>query len=153
MYRTAGLTVLVLLMAVLFPVHAICGPETGNPECCPCPEGKKAPPPNMKDAPEEITLEKMGEFYEAVEFAHSDHTDYAEEGCAECHHHQPAGEPNKSCGFCHKRELFPSADKMNIPGLKGAYHRQCVGCHVSYGSGPTECTDCHELKTPEPAGE
>ena len=42
-------------------------------------------------------------------------------------------------------------DKLNIPGLNGAYHRQCVGCHVEYESDIIGCTDCHELRDQEAA--
>jgi hypothetical protein len=35
----------------------------------------------------------------------------------------------------------------DTPGLKAAYHWNCVNCHEDMG-GPTECQDCH-ARTPE----
>jgi len=150
MYRTAGLILLVLSMAVLFPAHLVQAEAVANPDCCPCPEpAGGAGPPNAADAPVEITLESIAGVYGPVEFTHEEHTDYAEDGCVTCHHHQAAGEKIKPCVACHKRELFPGdPERLNVPGLQGAYHRQCVGCHVDAGSGPTECADCHQIEVP-----
>ena len=39
----------------------------------------------------------------------------------------------------------------NKPGLMGAYHLQCMGCHKEMGmEKPVSCTDCHKEKTHEP---
>jgi hypothetical protein len=156
MNRTAGL--IALVVAVLLAAPALAAAGGRNPECCPCPAAGsdgagEVSSRNMKDAPDTITLEKMGEFYGPVEFTHSDHADYAEDGCTQCHHHQSPAEKFKPCGTCHDRKPFQTGDKLNTPGLKGAFHRQCLGCHVEGGSGPTECADCHELKEPEDGGE
>ncbi len=156
MSRTAGLIVL-FLAVLLLTVRVNGAPSDENTECCPCPgsgqkTGESAPSPDMEEAPETMELDMKGEIYGPVEFTHLEHTDYADDGCTQCHHHQSPAGPFKSCGDCHKRKPFQGADKLNIPGLKGAYHRQCVGCHVDYGSGPTECVECHEEKAPEPSG-
>jgi hypothetical protein len=42
----------------------------------------------------------------------------------------------------------PFQDNLNIPGIKGAYHRQCLGCHREW-SHTTKCATCHELKKEE----
>ena len=109
---------------------------------CPCPEAQAEEP---DDIPEEIIIKKLVEIYDPVSFTHQDHADLADEGCTQCHHHAPPGE-YKACDSCHKRTLFQEKDKLNLPGLKGAYHRQCVGCHVDWDSGPIGCTECHEIR-------
>jgi hypothetical protein len=149
MNRTAGL--IVFAVAVLLSAAAFAAPVDGNPECCPCPAaggegGGEVSSENLENAPDTVVLDEMAEFYGPVEFTHSDHSDYAEEGCTECHHHQSPAERFKPCGACHDRKPFQGAEKMNTPGLQGAFHRQCLDCHVEAGSGPTECADCHELR-------
>jgi len=152
MSRVAGLIVLVMA-AVLTTVPANgAEPAKRGEECCPCPGADQAAASevlaaNMEKAPETVKLDTKGEFYGPVEYSHLEHTDYADQGCVQCHHHQPPAEPFKKCGACHQSEPFQAPDKLNVPGIKGAFHRQCVGCHVEYGSGPTECTECHEPRS------
>lgn len=151
MSRTAAMIVL-FVAALLTAPPANGAPPAGQDGCCPCPsadEGaaSEALAANMEHAPETVELDMNGEFYGPMEFTHLEHTDYADEGCTQCHHHQPPLERFKKCGACHESKPFQGPDKLNVPGLKGAYHRQCVGCHVDYGSGPTECTECHEPKS------
>jgi len=90
--------------------------------------------------------------------------------CVQCHHHTTGGEvtdPNclrchaksgeantVSCQECHSSDRFskedlskrdnPSLYHIDKPGLKGAYHLNCVGCHQQTG-GPTGCQDCHTM--------
>jgi hypothetical protein len=92
--------------------------------------------------PETIILKKIMNKYEPVSFSHEMHTGVAE-NCAQCHH-TPPGE-NLACSECHGAPFDPT--DLNKPGLKGAYHRQCIGCHKDVGSGPTGCTDCHAKKS------
>jgi len=112
------------------------------------PAGKPAVGP-----PETMTLGSIKNLYEAVEFTHKAHLGYAG-NCAECHHHSPAGETPK-CSDCHSAAKIAD-DTSATPGLKGAYHRQCMDCHKKMGSGPMGCTDCHakrkvETKDSKPA--
>jgi hypothetical protein len=60
--------------------------------------------------------------------------------CAGCHHRTPLGQKPPRCQSCH-----PSAAgaRKDIPALKAAYHRQCVGCHQKMGLKAVGCTDCH----------
>jgi len=60
--------------------------------------------------------------------------------CAGCHHHSPAGERPPRCAACHGPTAAATMDK---PGLKVAYHRQCIGCHQRMGIDKQGCTDCH----------
>jgi hypothetical protein len=78
--------------------------------------------------------------------------------CQGCHHHGAVGRNPALCENCHgepfrKSELF-------VPGLKGAYHRQCLGCHLSMGlQAVSNCTVCHgdidliDETTSRPSGE
>jgi hypothetical protein len=112
-------------------------------------DAKKAPPPNPADfAPESATIGGIKKLYGPVEFTHKAHVGYAGD-CAACHHHSPAGEYHP-CGKCHSASEVKTAQDR-LPGLKAAYHRQCMDCHKAAGSGPMGCTDCHEkVKQPAP---
>jgi hypothetical protein len=66
--------------------------------------------------------------------------------CAGCHHHSPVGERPPRCSACHGRAAATTLDK---PGLKVAYHRQCVGCHIAMNIEKQGCTDCHASKEVE----
>ncbi len=120
------------------------------------------------DAPETINIDVMSKFYGPVTFDHAMHVDYA--SCEECHHHttgEIVADPNcarchthhdaktvVSCSKCHVADRFnqeyiskledPELYHLDKPGLKGAYHLNCVSCHVTT-SGPTGCVDCHAL--------
>lgn len=63
--------------------------------------------------------------------------------CAGCHHHGSVGRKPALCENCH-REPFNTSDLFR-PGLNGAYHRQCLGCHVSMGlQDASKCNVCHQ---------
>jgi len=119
----------------------------------------------VEDAPESVTIDYLQELYEPVEFNHLMHTDMLD--CNACHHHttgesaadesclrchaDPEPADDVSCSGCHEKTqsgIMPTSDGINNvyhidkPGLKGALHLQCVGCHKSE-DGPTECLDCH----------
>lgn len=120
------------------------------------------------DAPETVELDTLSNLYEPVTFDHAMHTEAAE--CVECHHHTTGQQPvnpnclrchassgesdSISCGECHSAERFlpkdleersqPDVYHIDKPGLKGAYHLNCVGCHQEMG-GPTGCQDCHAM--------
>lgn len=94
--------------------------------------------------PETVTIDSLLDKYEPVAFSHQFHTE-AVDDCARCHH-TPPGE-TLACSDCHGAPFDP--EDLSKPGLKGAYHRQCLGCHRDADSGPTGCTDCH-AKRPIP---
>jgi hypothetical protein len=63
--------------------------------------------------------------------------------CQGCHHHGSIGRRPALCENCHG-EPFKENDLFK-PGLYGAYHRQCVGCHVSMKlQNESDCTYCHK---------
>ena len=123
------------------------------------------------DAPAHVTIDYLQKLYEAVEFDHQMHTEVST--CNTCHHHTTGDGPNnENCGKCHTNSAAsddvscsgchqikdtapsPLADhgKNNLyhidkPGIKGALHLQCLGCHEKEG-GPVGCQDCHAF-TPE----
>lgn len=92
-----------------------------------------------------IVLKELINIYEPVEFEHKKHATMAlmGTGCSECHHFSPAGENPPSCKNCHDSKV--DAEHIQKPGLKGAYHRQCMKCHTSW-AGNENCAICHPLK-------
>ncbi len=66
--------------------------------------------------------------------------------CAGCHHNSPATLTPPKCASCHGKSTDIATGK---PGLKGAYHGQCITCHQKMEVKsvlPTDCNKCHEKK-------
>ncbi len=123
---------------------------------------------SAEDAPESVEIDTLAELYGPVSFDHAMHTDVAQ--CSDCHHHTTGTDPTDppcvkchygreegetvSCTDCHAAEPFiqenlkklenPEIFHIDKPGLKGAYHINCLGCHQEVG-GPTGCQDCHQM--------
>lgn len=125
------------------------------------------------DMPEQVSLDSMVELFESAEFDHTMHTELGED-CSVCHHHTTGtGNADErcvschgnspevatvACRDCHVSDPF-SAEQINQvsmeiyqfhidrPGLKAAYHWNCLGCHEAM-DGPTDCQDCH-ARTPK----
>lgn len=125
------------------------------------------------DMPDQVTIDSMVEMFEGVEFDHTMHTELGED-CSVCHHHTTGtGNADERCVGCHGSSeavsvvgcsdchvVAPfSAEQINHesleiyqfhidrPGLKAAYHWNCLGCHEAM-DGPTDCQDCH-ARTPK----
>jgi len=96
------------------------------------------------DTPDQITIDILSDLYVPVVFSHKLHAKMADMsgGCRLCHHHNPSG-PILKCEQCHSQSAKRS--DLSKPALKGAYHRQCLGCHREW-SHSTECAACHTLK-------
>jgi len=121
------------------------------------------------DLPDVVILDKLVNLYESAEFDHEYHTEITDD-CTICHHHtvgMPATDEN--CSRCHNTEIVPEkiacsnchsvepfsarylSEKeaennvyhIDKPGLKAAYHLNCLNCHFEM-EGPTGCEDCHE---------
>jgi len=120
--------------------------------------------------PDTVVLETLAQYYDPVEFDHVMHVDMlGEDSCATCHHHS-VGTPlvdenckrcheyggeteSANCEDCHPAQRF-SADYLaeieadihlyheDKPGLKGAFHQKCLGCHKEMDA-PVGCQDCH----------
>ncbi len=66
--------------------------------------------------------------------------------CMGCHHNSPKTLAPPKCASCHSKNS-DGADGM--PGLKGAYHGQCISCHQNMKVESvlaTDCVKCHEAK-------
>ncbi len=66
--------------------------------------------------------------------------------CMGCHHNSPATLTPPKCASCHGKTPEIATEK---PGLKGAYHGQCITCHQKMevkAVVPTDCNKCHEKK-------
>jgi hypothetical protein len=61
--------------------------------------------------------------------------------CTGCHHQTAMGERPPPCSSCHSKA---SAATEDMPGLRAAYHRQCLECHKQMGIEKQGCTDCHK---------
>lgn len=118
----------------------------------------------MDDPPATVVLDTLQELYEPVEFDHEMHMEGYD--CETCHHHTTGnGTEHPVCGRCHANTLsseevgcikchgatthsveedIPTIYHIDKPGLKGALHLQCIGCHRQEG-GTIGCRGCHEL--------
>lgn len=114
------------------------------------------------DIPEKVVIKHLSKQYEPVEFPHrrivhalvNNIKDsrlagyfHSQEGtiCMGCHHNSPASEKPPQCGSCHGKAF--DKDNPLKPGIIGAYHQQCMGCHQEMGiQKPVGCTDCHKEK-------
>lgn len=68
--------------------------------------------------------------------------------CQGCHHNSPVSKTPPKCQSCHGKP-FETA-KGDRPGLKAAYHQQCMGCHTAMKlekPKATACKDCHAERT------
>jgi len=106
-------------------------------------------PSRVEDGPDIVILDQLVELYLPVPFDHKGHARMAEmtHGCATCHHFTPPGTPHPACRTCHD----PKSAGTDIakPGLKGAYHRQCLNCHKEW-TDEKDCVKCHAPKTGTP---
>ncbi len=93
-----------------------------------------------------IVLRNLSLHYGPVSFDHGLHVRMSNfrDGCAACHHDiaeaNSNGETVQACRSCHAPT--PGASSASMPGLKGAYHRQCLSCHRDW-SHENACSFCH----------
>ncbi|MCC7292163.1 MAG: cytochrome c3 family protein [Phycisphaerales bacterium] len=95
--------------------------------------------------PDIVMLADLQDLYEPVPFDHKVHAEMAEmsSGCAACHHYTADSLRHPACRSCHS--AAGSNDDHAMPGLRGAYHRQCLGCHRQWGD-ESACGACHAAK-------
>ena len=117
----------------------------------------------LPDIPEKLTLKTLASQYEPVEFPHRKivqtlfnnitdnklaeyfHTSQLTL-CQGCHHNSPEAVKPPKCQSCHNKPFIEGKD---TPGLLGAYHQQCMGCHQAmHIEKPMGCTECHKEKQP-----
>jgi len=114
------------------------------------------------DIPEKVVIKHLSKKYEPVDFPHRKIVNaivnkikdnklamyfHSEEGslCKGCHHNSPVSKKPPQCGSCHGK-VFDENNPLK-PGITGAYHQQCMGCHQEMGiEKPVGCTDCHKEK-------
>ena len=129
--------------------HTCAQPSTENPCLHPCPRPHDTAARTLAEQPQGIILLDMlsdtkdeKDHFGPVPFDHSGHADWAEiaGGCTVCHHNTPESNAHPACNSCH--EIAYKHEDLSKPGLKGAYHRQCMGCHREW-SHDTKCGVCH----------
>jgi hypothetical protein len=117
------------------------------------------PSVSLEDVAETVTIDAMVDQYKASQLPHRKMYLALQKGAAEselaahfhsgdltlcqgCHHNSPADLKPPKCASCHNQ---PDADTNPLmPGLRGAYHQQCIGCHQAMNIEKVGCTDCHE---------
>lgn len=127
--------------------HICFTPSKRDPCLRPCPRfPEKVGTHSPEEGPEVVILNQLEDLFEPVIFAHKLHAEMAEmgQGCVVCHHYTPPGHL-PPCRECHGGPLNP--EDLRQPGLKGAYHRQCMSCHREW-SHSTACDVCHVKKSP-----
>jgi len=119
--------------------HLSAAPTRDKPELVPCPRHA------VSTGPAVVLLDQLSDQYVPVVFAHQLHAEMTEMtgGCVLCHHHNPNGVA-LPCRECHGSNSTPLT--LEHPGLRGAYHRQCLNCHREW-SHKTDCAVCHAKKT------
>jgi len=94
------------------------------------------------EGPEIVVIDQLAGLYGSVTFAHRLHAEMSNMtgGCTNCHHYSENTGKIPACGECHDAET----NQVNLrqPSLKGAYHRQCINCHLDW-SGENACGFCH----------
>jgi hypothetical protein len=95
------------------------------------------------DGPKIVIIDQLANLYEPVPFSHELHAQMSDMigGCGNCHHYSEQGGKIPPCRECHDPSKGPVDLKM--PSLKGAYHRQCMNCHLDW-SHENACSFCHE---------
>jgi hypothetical protein len=123
--------------------HTSVSPITGAANLLDCSrmDGKEIPDYTAIQAPDVFILDQLSDIYEPVVFPHKLHASMTEmgQGCEVCHHNNP---PDRipPCRECHGGASNPV--DLRQPGLKGAYHRQCLGCHRDW-THASKCEICH----------
>lgn len=113
--------------------------------------GHQEPPLTLKQpgggASDVVLIGQLARYYSPVVFDHRIHAQMSEinGGCVNCHHHAPSEAPIAACRTCHSIER--EAGTLARPSLKGAYHRQCLGCHRDW-SHDNGCGYCHVEQAP-----
>jgi hypothetical protein len=129
--------------------HQCDAPSLDSPCLKPCPytnpEGE-AEGLSPKPSPSVVSLGLLSDLYEPVVFNHERHAKMSAmgRGCIVCHHYSPRGQ-TPPCKACHGDGANPK--NLRQPGLRGAYHRQCLGCHREWNH-ETACVECHAERRP-----
>jgi hypothetical protein len=136
-----------LSQAVCAECHTCGSPKQDKPCLKSCPglfSARNTSQHDLEEAPATLSIDSLASEYGPVQFAHKRHAGMSEMGasCATCHHYSPPGKI-EPCSSCHNVQANPT--ELRQPGLKGAYHRQCLQCHREW-SHETDCNVCHRRK-------
>lgn len=121
--------------------------------------------PPKEEIPETVTINGMTDKYEAVTLPHGKMIRTLANGiqddrmarffhnepttlCMGCHHNSPNSTKPPKCATCHGEAFKPGQSER--PGLKGAYHGQCLSCHqIMKVEEPkaTDCVGCHKKRS------
>ena len=95
------------------------------------------------EGPELVIIDQLANLYRPVVFAHRRHANMSafSGGCRNCHHYSEPSGKIPACRECHDETRH--ATDLRRPALKGAYHRQCINCHLDW-SHENACGFCHE---------
>ena len=95
------------------------------------------------EGPEIVIIDQLADLYRPVVFAHRLHAGMSamSGGCENCHHYSETSGAIPACRECHDETKGPVS--LRKPALKGAYHRQCMNCHLDW-SHENACGFCHE---------
>lgn len=95
------------------------------------------------DGPKVVIIDQLANIYDPVPFAHELHATMSDMigGCENCHHYSERGGIIPPCRECHDPAKGPV--DLRKPSLKGAYHRQCMNCHLDW-SHENACNFCHK---------
>ena len=140
-WRTLRLRVGGVWACALVAASAMAGPAPASHSKPISAEASSASP----HGPDIIMLDDLEDLFQPVPFDHGNHARMSQMagGCGICHHFPPAQGPYPPCRSCH--EVGSTRQDISKPGLKGAYHRQCINCHRDW-SGTADCRVCHEEK-------
>jgi hypothetical protein len=113
----------------------------------------------VDDIPEKVVIKEITDQYEPSEMPHrkivqalvknikdNKLAQYQHAGdltvCKGCHHNSPASKQPPRCGNCHNKPLL--AGEAYRPGMKAAFHQQCMGCHKELDLKKPVSTTCNE---------
>ncbi len=127
-----------------FDCHQCMNPTGAEPclKSCPNPHSKETAVRATDDTgPDVVIIDQLTQLYQPVVFAHTLHADMSlmDQGCSQCHHYSNTS-VIPACRDCHGLDQNPA--NLSQPGLKGAYHRQCMDCHIEW-SHSEGCGSCH----------
>jgi len=132
--------------------HSCAQPTTAEPCLLDCPRhgGHFYGDHEVDEGPEVVVIDQLAEHYRPVVFAHKLHAGMADMngGCTNCHHYSEESGTIPSCRECHDADKTKVS--LGMPALKGAYHRQCINCHLDW-SHENACGFCHEEANGVPA--
>ena len=105
---------------------------------------KQADP--AENGPAVIQINELQKRYPAVRFDHFKHASIKgyKIKCTTCHHKSKGTDVESTCSDCHKAKR-----EGRRLALKGAFHKRCIACHVSYNKkmkkelAPHKCSGCH----------